>query len=208
MHPYHHAVSSAKIFGGRWEDYAPVHHWFDATKISMPHFLHRALRHHKEGISEASRIFKPINGISIEAIGNQHMQEDCGLIPSASDWFKGHHIDLKIKKEIPSLEELCQKSSIKFGGDLEDYKDLHSWFLQTEKWIPEPSHLILRHHSFGIFEAEEKFGILYKNIAPTRILAESHVSRTLGSIKSASHYLIQLSADTTWMNNPKKSKDI
>ncbi|QEG27060.1 hypothetical protein GobsT_18130 [Gemmata obscuriglobus] len=31
-HPYHHALSSVKRWGGRAEDYQPVHDWFDATK--------------------------------------------------------------------------------------------------------------------------------------------------------------------------------
>ena len=32
MHPYHHAKTSVKIWGGKPEDYQPIHDWFDATK--------------------------------------------------------------------------------------------------------------------------------------------------------------------------------
>ena len=49
-HPYHHALSCVKKWGGEPEDYLPIHNWFDASKESHCHFTHRALRHHAEGI--------------------------------------------------------------------------------------------------------------------------------------------------------------
>lgn len=54
-HPYHHALSSAKRFGGVPEDYLAIHSWFDASKELMCDPRHRALRHHAQGIFEAER---------------------------------------------------------------------------------------------------------------------------------------------------------
>ena len=31
-HPYHHALSSVRKWGGTVEDYLPIHSWFDASK--------------------------------------------------------------------------------------------------------------------------------------------------------------------------------
>jgi hypothetical protein len=31
-HPYHHAVRSARLFGGKPEDYLAIHDWFDQSK--------------------------------------------------------------------------------------------------------------------------------------------------------------------------------
>src|SRR4051812_40901280 len=45
-HPYHHALSSARRFGGTAEDYLPVHSWFDESKLIIADYRHRALRHH------------------------------------------------------------------------------------------------------------------------------------------------------------------
>jgi hypothetical protein len=45
-HPWHHAVSSARKYGGRPEDYLEIHGWFDASKSQFADFRHRALRHH------------------------------------------------------------------------------------------------------------------------------------------------------------------
>lgn len=49
-HPYHHALSSVKKWGGTVGDTLAVHAWFDASKSITADFRHRALRHHAEGI--------------------------------------------------------------------------------------------------------------------------------------------------------------
>jgi len=92
--PYHHACSSAKRWGGKPTDYQAIHDWFDASKEFMPDFRHRALRHHAQGIFECERVFghaiKNSAGrmIPVRWIGEQHVQEDCGRIPTIQDWFK------------------------------------------------------------------------------------------------------------------------
>ena len=45
-HPYHHAVRSARLFGGKAEDYLAIHDWFDESKAHIADVRHRALRHH------------------------------------------------------------------------------------------------------------------------------------------------------------------
>ena len=52
-HPVLHAKSNQKKFGGKWEDYIHLHEWMDSTKSWYGHSLHRAFRHHSEGIFEA-----------------------------------------------------------------------------------------------------------------------------------------------------------
>jgi hypothetical protein len=56
-HPYHHALSSVKKWGGTVEDYQRIHDWFDESKQITADFRHRALRHHAEGIFMAETIF-------------------------------------------------------------------------------------------------------------------------------------------------------
>lgn len=94
MHPLYHAKSSAKRYGGKPEDYLLIHSWFDESKAFHATFRHRALRHHSEGIFMAERIFgvsiRNSDGkeIPVRFIGEQHVTEDCGFIPSVSDWLK------------------------------------------------------------------------------------------------------------------------
>lgn len=92
--PLHHSISSVKKWGGVIEDYLPIHNWFDASKELHGDFRHRALRHHTAGIFEAERQFG--QNITIESgrripvrwVGEQHVIEDCGYLPTFSDWIK------------------------------------------------------------------------------------------------------------------------
>jgi hypothetical protein len=96
-HPYHHALSSAKKWGGTAEDFLPLHSWFDESKLITADFRHRALRHHAEGIFMAERFFSPVITIStgrivpVRLIGEQHVREDLGFIPGFADWIKAIH---------------------------------------------------------------------------------------------------------------------
>jgi hypothetical protein len=93
---YHHSLSSVKKWGGEVKDYIAIHEWFDASKALHGDFRHRALRHHAEGIQMAASLFGDptdrtitiSNGRKIPAIwvGEQHVIEDCGFIPTFGDW--------------------------------------------------------------------------------------------------------------------------
>ena len=91
-HPWHHAVRSAKLFGGAAEDYLAVHDWFDESKAHLPDFRHRALRHHSEGIFLCERVFGPtlVNRdgkvVPVRLVGEQHVKDDLGWIPTVKDW--------------------------------------------------------------------------------------------------------------------------
>lgn len=93
-HPYHHSLSSVRRWGGIAEDYLAIHHWFDESKKLLADFRHRALRHHAEGIFMAEQIFGVTLRLStgrlvpVRFIGEQHVREDCGWIPSAADWLR------------------------------------------------------------------------------------------------------------------------
>lgn len=99
MNPYHHSLSSVKKYGGKVEDYQAIHDWFDQSKAFMADVRHRALRHHAEGIFMCERIFGHTltnsagKVIPVRFIGEQHVKEDCGRIPSVQDWFQ--HINVQ-----------------------------------------------------------------------------------------------------------------
>lgn len=89
---WYHAESSARRFGGKPEDYHELHTWFDASKEHLANFRHRALRHHTQGIFEAERHFgatiRNSDGtyVPTRLLGEQHVREDCGRIPTLADW--------------------------------------------------------------------------------------------------------------------------
>ncbi len=93
-HPYHHALSSVRTWGGTADDYLALHTWFDESKLIIADYRHRALRHHAEGIFMAEKLFGPTLTLSTGTViptrwvGEQHVREDLGRIPSFADWVR------------------------------------------------------------------------------------------------------------------------
>ncbi len=99
-HPWHHAERSARLFGGLPDDYIEIHNWFDESKAYLPDLRHRALRHHAEGLFLCERIFgvtitnNDDKRVPVRLIGEQHIRDDLGFIPTVQDWFS----NLKLQK--------------------------------------------------------------------------------------------------------------
>lgn len=91
-HCYYHALSSVKRWGGVPGDYLELHQWFDESKAILADPRHRALRHHAEGIFMLERLFGTTitnaddRVVPVRLIGEQHVTEDLGHIPSFADW--------------------------------------------------------------------------------------------------------------------------
>jgi hypothetical protein len=98
-HPYHQAVRSARLFGGLPGDYLAIHDWFDESKAHIADVRHRALRHHSEGIFLCEAIFGTTltnsvgKTVPVRTIGEQHVKDDLGRIPSVKDWLQ--HLQLQ-----------------------------------------------------------------------------------------------------------------
>lgn len=110
-HPWHHAISSAKQFGGEAKDYLKIHDWFDQTKAHIPDVRHRAILHSSFGIYLCEQVFgttiKNSTGrdIPVRKIGEQHVMEDFnGKIPTVQDWLE----DLPMKPWMLSAKRVAQ----------------------------------------------------------------------------------------------------
>jgi hypothetical protein len=94
MKPFLHAKSSAKRWGGRPEDYLPVHDFMDSTKAAHASVKHRAVLHNAFGVFLAERVFghnltnSDGRQVSVRDVAEQHVIEDMGTIPSLDDWLK------------------------------------------------------------------------------------------------------------------------
>ena len=95
--PHIHALSSAKKFGGKMEDYIPIHEFMDSSKAAFPSNLHRVIFHHSFG---SSFIIPKVFGstitnsdgkiVSTKDIAEQHILEDFGgkFIPTIQDYLQ------------------------------------------------------------------------------------------------------------------------
>lgn len=95
MKPYVHAKNSVKRYGGKVEDYMPIHNWFDSTKAAYANFAHRAILHNTFGIYLCEQLFGEFitnsdgKVLSVRDIAEDHVKEDCaGRIPTIQDWMK------------------------------------------------------------------------------------------------------------------------
>ena len=72
----------------------PLHSWFDQSKSIAGDFRHRALRHHAEGIFMLETLYGQTLTLSTGRViptrwvGEQHVQQDLGFIPSFADWMR------------------------------------------------------------------------------------------------------------------------
>jgi hypothetical protein len=121
-HPYHHALSSVNKWGGIVEDYQPIHDWFDESKSHMADFRHRALRHHTEGIFMAEKIFgttiKNSDGrvVPVRYIGEQHVKEDLGHIPTIADWYSNIQVKGWMMGRGKNLEKELTDANVSIQG--------------------------------------------------------------------------------------------
>lgn len=122
-HPEIHSRNSVRKFGGKPEDYLKIHSWFDDSKAYLADMRHRALKHHSAGIFECEKVFGSsfINSdnkvVYTRYVGEQHVIEDLGFIPTLEDWFENMVLQewmmardkrvIKKGKELPkSIEEM------------------------------------------------------------------------------------------------------
>ena len=99
MKPFIHAKNSARKYGGAWEEYLKYHEWFDQTKAHIADMRHRAILHNSFGIYLLAQCFgdhftnSEGKTVSVRDIGEDHVLEDIGCIPSLSDCIKTMPLD-------------------------------------------------------------------------------------------------------------------
>lgn len=103
---------------------------------------------------------------------------------------------------------LHAKHSVKrWGGVTDDYQKIHDWFDQTKSNHPDMRHRAILHSSFGIYLAEQIFGINIQNsdgkLVSVRDIGEVHVVDDLGFIPTVSDYLDHLPM-LDWLGGPKR----
>lgn len=98
MKPHIHAKNSVRRFGGKPEDYQPIHDFIDSTKAAVPDMRHRAILHSAFGIFIVEKVFgvtfKNSDGatISTRDVAEEHVIEDLGRIPTMQDYLD--HMEL------------------------------------------------------------------------------------------------------------------
>jgi len=103
------------------------------------------------------------------------------------------------------------KSSVKkWGGKVEDYILIHSWFDDSKRGCSLPTHRSMRHHTEGIGWCIDVFG---KTIVlstgkeiPVRYIAEQHILEDCGRIPTMKDWLVNMQV-TDWMKKVGKTSN-
>jgi hypothetical protein len=90
----------------------------------------------------------------------------------------------------------AESSARRFGGDPARYLPVHEFLDGSKIAFAGVSHRALRHHAFGCYEAEERYGPTIDNGAgrrvPVRLIAERHIVEDLGRVPSVQDWLAEL----------------
>jgi hypothetical protein len=130
---WYHAVSAAKRWGGEPEDYYAIEQFIDSSKEIIGDVRHRSMYHHTGGVFLCQRLFGTTittqagRRVPVRLIAEQHVEEDCGWIPSPVHWIKemgivpwmgGRQVrkmalaDLGVETAPPAAEPACECSKI------------------------------------------------------------------------------------------------
>jgi len=199
--PFHHALSSAKRFGGTWHDYVAIHDWFDSSKALVADVRHRALRHHAEGIWAAQARFGTVltrasdgHEVPTRLLGEQHVWEDFGWIPNATVWLRlvtlAPWMRPDVAVDIPTAVHAAAQA---FGVSMADVQPVICWFEAPAAQLADARARLLRHHAHGIVECAATLGeaITCTNgtVINTRAVGAWHVRAVLDTIPAAADWL-------------------
>lgn len=138
MKPWEHSISSSKKFGGSPSDYLKIHDWFDQTKSHVGNNCHRAILHNSFGVFLAEQMFGHVitnsenKQISVREIGEQHIFEDLGFIPTVSDYLENLQYQPWMSNEKGAAKPSSQKSFLNIKFDSNMNLMLDGSFLQNE----------------------------------------------------------------------------
>lgn len=84
-------------------------------------------------------------------------------------------------------------SQRQWGGEINDYLPIHEWFDETKELVGDFRHRALRHHTTGVQQAREIFGVSIRNSAgrdvPVRAIAEQHLMEDFGRLPTLADWL-------------------
>lgn len=99
MKPHIHARNSVRKYGGKVDDYMPIHDAIDSSKSAHASVKHRAVLHSAFGIYLIERIFGATitnsdgKTVSVRDVAEDRVLEDLGTIPSLDKWLEGMPVE-------------------------------------------------------------------------------------------------------------------
>jgi hypothetical protein len=108
---YVRAEISPQKSGGTPEDYLPIHRWLNQCKADLADNRHRAILHNARGIHLAVDVIGDFvtnsanRRVFVKEIGEQHVVEDLGFIPSLSECLAGLKLEAWMGGALSNLKQ-------------------------------------------------------------------------------------------------------
>jgi hypothetical protein len=167
MKPIHHAMVSARLFGGTPEDYVALHNAFDMSKAALPDMRHRAALHSVDHGASVMRLIFPdrIGEASLSELCVQHVNDDQGFDVRLDTWLSECETPTfaRIRRKPPEglegfLTEPEVAAAARWGGKPEDFAAICDYYRLSEKASDHPLAPAVSRNAFSIFFSEMAFG--------------------------------------------------
>lgn len=182
MKPIHHALVSARLFGGDPLATLPIHQMFDSSKGAVSDMRHRAALHSVDhgaavmAMAFPARIMTggPLDaqgGVRLHDICEQHVLDDQGQRATLHDWLvacdtptfvkdagaDGPRQDVRLKRALWRDDPLaaCLET---WGGAPEDYTSVLAYYALPEKFSDHPLAPAVSRNAFAIMLSDQIFG--------------------------------------------------
>lgn len=209
-HPYFHALSSVRQWGGVISDYIDKHQWFDYTKSHVADARHRLILHHADAVGLFCAIhgeyFENSDGqqVSNRLLGQQHVIEDFGKLMQLKDvavTLQSTHKVPEFNKERAHTYLIDRKNLNK-----QDAYKVESFFGIFADALPEvlaPAGQYMLTNAFGIFLFQDYIGQMFnydngRSQIPSRAIAEKYILAGYGKLPTLHEVITSFSVER-WM---------
>ncbi|HKD77675.1 MAG TPA: hypothetical protein VKB76_19370 [Ktedonobacterales bacterium] len=184
-HPWHHALMSARRFGGTPDDYLAVHHWMDYTKSHIADCRHRLFLHNAWGIYVAERILgttlvRATDGkeLPLRPTLEDHVKQDFGKIPTLA-YCLDQLAPEPLERDVTIYDQCCASTS-RWGGIWTDYQTIHQFLDWPREQLADGRFRRIFHNTWGVYMATQAFGHAFTRpsdgeILPVQTIAEQHI---------------------------------
>jgi len=209
-HALYHSRASAHRYGGRTQDYLPLHSFMDQTKALVADCRHRMILHNEWGVEIALACFgSHVASIPTRQLVEDHIREDLGYVPTLEQTITALPPGWRTPEQ--SLEQEldpgtawrhAERSARRFGGEAADYHTLHALLDSPAQHLADWRHRLPTHNAWGPFLCEAVLGAVIVcadgREVPTRSVAEDHIAGDLRHIPSMADALSGV-AVRAWM---------
>lgn len=144
--------------------------------------------------------------VGLDSIPDLHQRLDPGGVVPSGECPECFALVYAVSQEVSVAHAHAHavSSAKKFGGTPEDYLAVHQWLDETKAHIGDWRHRALRHHTLGVFEAEQRFGVMLTRAdgvkVPTRPVAERHIMEDCdGRLPTPADWLRKIANPEPWM---------